>query len=86
MGNIRFAHVHERVSTQSSVVLIIGNLKSNHLGARGTSNGALPRSVTFLFKIQPAQLPRQVLTISFVNLMMGNSESNHVGAQGQLFK
>jgi len=35
-GSIRFAQVPERVSTQSFVVLIIGNLKSNHLGAEGT--------------------------------------------------
>jgi len=35
-GLIRFAHVHERVSTKSFVVLIIGNAKSNHLGAQGT--------------------------------------------------
>jgi len=33
-GYIRFAHVHEQVSTQSFVVLIIGNSKSNHFGAR----------------------------------------------------
>jgi len=32
------AHVHERVSTKSFVVLIIGNPKSNHLGAQGTFN------------------------------------------------
>jgi len=37
-GHIRFAHVHERVSTQSFVVLMIGNSKSNHLGAQGTFN------------------------------------------------
>jgi len=35
-GYIRFAQVPERVSTKSFVVLIIGNLKSNHLGAQGT--------------------------------------------------
>jgi len=34
-GYIRFAHVHERVSTKSFVVLIIGNSESNHLGAQG---------------------------------------------------
>ena len=46
---IRFAQVPERVSTQSFIVLILGNSKSNHLGAQGTfnvnyvcgSNGAL---------------------------------------------
>jgi len=37
-GYIRFAHVHERVSTKSLVVLIIGNSKSDHLGAQGTFN------------------------------------------------
>jgi len=35
-GQIRFAQVPERVSTQSFVVLIIGNSKSFHLGAQGT--------------------------------------------------
>jgi len=30
--------VHERVSTKSFVVLIIGNSKSFHLGAQGTFN------------------------------------------------
>jgi len=30
--------VHERVSTKSFVVLIIGNSESNHLGAQGTFN------------------------------------------------
>ena len=34
-GKIHFAHVHERISTASFVVLIGGNSKSNHLGARG---------------------------------------------------
>jgi len=42
-GKIRFAHVHERVSTQSFVVWIIGNSKSNHLGATGTFKGGGPR-------------------------------------------
>jgi len=38
MGKMRFAQVPERVLTQSFVVLIIGNSKSNHLeGAQGTS-------------------------------------------------
>jgi len=37
-GYIRFAHVHKRVSTNSFVVLIIGNSKSNHLGAQDTFN------------------------------------------------
>ena len=37
-GSIRFAQVPERVSTKSFVVLIIGNSKSNHLGAQGTFN------------------------------------------------
>jgi len=37
-GQIHFAHVHERVSTKSFVVLIIGNSKSNHLGVQGTLN------------------------------------------------
>jgi len=35
-GYIRVAHIHERVSTRSFVVLIRGNSKSNHLGAQGT--------------------------------------------------
>ena len=35
-GQIRVAHVHERVSTKSLVVLIIGNSESNHLGAQST--------------------------------------------------
>ena len=35
-GYICVAHVHERVSTQSFVVLIICNSKPNHLGAQGT--------------------------------------------------
>jgi len=38
---IRFAQVPERVSTKSFVVLIIGNSKSNHLGAQGTFQSAL---------------------------------------------
>jgi len=33
---IRFAHVQERVSTASFVVLILGQSKSNHFGAQGT--------------------------------------------------
>jgi len=33
--------VHERVSTQRFVVLIIGNSKSNHLGVQGTFKGSL---------------------------------------------
>jgi len=33
---IRFAHVHERVSTQRFVGLIIGHSKSNRVGAQGT--------------------------------------------------
>jgi len=37
-GEIRFAQVRERVSTKSFVVLIIGNSRSNHLGAQGTFN------------------------------------------------
>jgi len=36
MGKFRFAQVPERVSTKSFVALIIGNSKSNHLGAQGT--------------------------------------------------
>jgi len=35
-GSIRFAQVPERVSTQTFVVLILGNSESNHLGAQGT--------------------------------------------------
>ena len=35
---IHFAQVPERVSTTSVVVLIIGNSKSNHVGAQGTFN------------------------------------------------
>jgi len=35
----RFAHVPERVSTTSFVVLMIGNSKSNHLEAQGTFKG-----------------------------------------------
>jgi len=38
-GEIRFAHVHERVLAKSFVVLIIGNSKSNQLGAQGTFKG-----------------------------------------------
>jgi len=34
-GYIRFAHGPERVLTKGFVVLIIGNSKSNHLGAQG---------------------------------------------------
>ena len=34
-GYICFAQVPELVSTKSAVVLIIGNSKSNHLGAQG---------------------------------------------------
>jgi len=38
-GYICFAHVHERVSTKSFVVFIIGsNSKSNQLGVQGTFN------------------------------------------------
>jgi len=36
-AKIRVAHAHERVSTQSFVILILGNSKSNHLGPQGTS-------------------------------------------------
>ena len=32
-GKMCFSRVHERVSTKSFVVLIIGNSKLNHLGA-----------------------------------------------------
>ena len=35
-GYIRFARVPERVSPKTFVVLIVGNSKSNHLGAQGT--------------------------------------------------
>jgi len=35
-GYIRFAHVHERVWTESIFVYIMGNSKSNHLGVQGT--------------------------------------------------
>jgi len=35
-GSTRFAQVPERGSTESFVVLIIGNLKSNDLGAQST--------------------------------------------------
>ena len=45
-GSIRFAHVHERVSTKSFVVLIIGNPKSFHLGAQGTFNPTLTSTQT----------------------------------------
>jgi len=39
-GKIRFAHVelHERILTMSFVILIIGNSKSNNLGAPSTFN------------------------------------------------
>jgi len=37
-GYIRFAQVPERVLSTSFVVLIIGNSRSNHLGAQGTLN------------------------------------------------
>jgi len=37
-GYIRFSQVPERISTKSFVVLIIGNSKSNHLGAQDTDN------------------------------------------------
>jgi len=37
-GQIRFAQVPERVSTESVVVLIIENSKSFHLGAQSTFN------------------------------------------------
>ena len=37
-GYTHFAQVPARVSTQSFVVLIMGNSKSNHLGAQGTFN------------------------------------------------
>jgi len=35
-GYIRFAQVPEQVSNKGLVILIIGNSKSNHLGAQGT--------------------------------------------------
>jgi len=38
-GRIRVAHVDERVLTKRFVVLIMGNSKSNHLGAQGTFTG-----------------------------------------------
>jgi len=37
-GYIRFAQVHERVSTKSFVVMIIESSRSFHLGAQGTFN------------------------------------------------
>jgi len=40
-GETCFAHVHERVSTESFVVLILGNSESNHLNAQGTFNAAI---------------------------------------------
>jgi len=36
----RFAHPHERVSTKRFVGLMIGNSKSNRLGAQGTFKGS----------------------------------------------
>ena len=39
---MRFAQIPERVSNKSFVVLIIGNSKSNHLGAQGTFKGYYP--------------------------------------------
>ena len=38
---LTLSHVHKRVSTKSLVDLIIGNPRSNHLGAPGTFKGAL---------------------------------------------
>jgi len=38
-GLIRFAHVHERLSTKSFVVLIRGNSQSFHLGVQSTFTG-----------------------------------------------
>jgi len=44
-GYIRSAHVHERASTKSFVVLIIGNSKSNHFGAQGTFKASTSKCV-----------------------------------------
>jgi len=49
-GTIHFAQVPERVSTKSFVVLMIGNSKSNHVGAQGTFKyRRLRRRGVFLF-------------------------------------
>jgi len=45
-GQIRFAHVHERVWTKSFVVLIMRNSKLFHLGAQGTFNPRTTRRRT----------------------------------------
>ena len=55
-GYIRFAHAHERVSSKSFVVLIVGNSKSNHLGEQGTIHPSRvnPRdSYTFRIGVRP---------------------------------
>ena len=44
---IRLAHIHERVLNKRFVVLIIGNSKSNHLGAQGTFNMILPLPILY---------------------------------------
>jgi len=48
-GLIRVAQVPERVSTKSFVVLIIGNSKSNRLGAQGTFDS--PRLLLALLQV-----------------------------------
>jgi len=50
--------VHERVSTKSFVVLIIGNSKSNHLGAQGTFTPTrfLTRPRSYLAQPRPPDL------------------------------
>jgi len=61
-GWIRFAHVHERVLTKNFVILIIGNSKSNHLGAKSTFTVAI--KVTFRCQIRFAQLSEFRLCLS----------------------
>jgi len=51
--SIRFAQVPERISTKSFVVLIIGNSKSNHVGAQGTFNPQSPNLGVMVLRGHP---------------------------------
>jgi len=63
---MRFAHVHERVSTKSFVVLIGGNSTSFHLGVQSTLNDEEGAAPTLRASMGRCQL-RGVLIICFPN-------------------
>ena len=69
-GSNRFARVPERVLTKGFVCLIIGNSKSNHLGAQGTLN---PQAVG-LSRARPQDISLHV-SIFFLTIHLSNRPS-----------